>query len=120
MASRQDAWPSLFSRIHQPRALEATSGTAIRRCGAALARRLEEGKFNADLAQLSEKEVALLHALALVNQSEFSPAPFAHKYPHQYFKRLVQAGLLIRTELLVDVRGFEPLTPCLQSRCSPS
>ena len=21
---------------------------------------------------------------------------------------------------LVDVRGFEPLTPCLQSRCSPS
>ena len=23
-------------------------------------------------------------------------------------------------ENLVDVRGFEPLTPCLQSRCSPS
>jgi len=62
-----------------------------------VSRRLEEGKFNADLAQLSEKEVALLHALALVNQSEFSPAPFAQQYPHQYFKRLVQAGLLIRT-----------------------
>ncbi len=60
-------------------------------------RRLEEGKFNADLAQLSQKEVALLHAVALVSQSECSPAPFAQKYPHQYFKRLVQAGLLIRT-----------------------
>src|SRR5580698_8531641 len=23
-------------------------------------------------------------------------------------------------EKMVDVRGFEPLTPCLQSRCSPS
>jgi hypothetical protein len=54
-------------------------------------------KLHADLAQLSEKEVALLRALALVNQSEFSPAPFAQQYPHQYFKRLVQAGLLIRT-----------------------
>ncbi len=62
-----------------------------------VSRRLEEGKFNADLAQLSEKEVVLLRALALVNQSEFGPAPFAQKYPHEYFKRLVQAGLLIRT-----------------------
>ena len=23
-------------------------------------------------------------------------------------------------KVLVDVRGLEPLTPCLQSRCSPS
>jgi hypothetical protein len=23
-------------------------------------------------------------------------------------------------KVLVDVRGIEPLTPCLQSRCSPS
>lgn len=60
-------------------------------------RRLEEGKFNADLAQLSEKEVALLNAVALVDQTEFNPAPFAQKYPHQYFKRLMEAGLLIRT-----------------------
>jgi hypothetical protein len=60
-------------------------------------RRLEEGKFNADLAQLSEKEVALLHAVAVVDQNEFNPGPFAQRYPHEYFKRLVEAGLLIRT-----------------------
>ena len=59
--------------------------------------RLEEGKFNADLERLSEKEVALLRAAALTDQSEFNPAPLAQKYPHQYFKRLVEAGLLIRT-----------------------
>ncbi len=27
---------------------------------------------------------------------------------------------LWKKKVLVDVRGFEPLTPCLQSRCSPS
>jgi hypothetical protein len=59
--------------------------------------RLEEGKFNADLERLSEKEVALLRAAALTDQSEFNPAPLAQRYPHQYFKRLVEAGLLIRT-----------------------
>jgi hypothetical protein len=25
-----------------------------------------------------------------------------------------------RSEVLVDVTGIEPVTPCLQSRCSPS
>src|SRR2546429_5658242 len=30
------------------------------------------------------------------------------------------AAKLLKRECLVDVRGFEPLTPCLQSRCSPS
>lgn len=59
--------------------------------------RLEEGKFNADLERLSEKEVALLRAAALTDQSEFNPAPLVQKYPHQYFKRLTEAGLLTRT-----------------------
>ena len=59
--------------------------------------RLEQGKFNADLAQLSEKEVALLRAVAHAEQTEFTPGPFAQKFPHQYFKRLAKAGLLTRT-----------------------
>jgi hypothetical protein len=59
--------------------------------------RLEQGKFNADLAQLSEKEVALLRAVAHAEQTEFTPGPFAQKFPHQYFRRLAKAGLLTRT-----------------------
>ena len=58
--------------------------------------RLEEGKFNTDLAQLSEKEFALLRAMAQSDHDEFNPAPFVQKFAHQYFTRLVEKGLLIR------------------------
>jgi AAA ATPase domain len=58
--------------------------------------RLEQGKFNTDLAQLSEKEVALLRAVAQSDHDEFTPAPFVQMFPHQYFKRLAEKGLLIR------------------------
>jgi hypothetical protein len=58
--------------------------------------RLEQGKFNTDLAQLSEREVALLRAVAQGNHEEFTPALFVHNFPHQYFRRLVEKGLLIR------------------------
>src|SRR5438132_2071401 len=58
--------------------------------------RLEQGKFNTDLAQLSEKEAALLRAVAQGDHDEFNPAPFVQNFPHQYFKRLAERGLLIR------------------------
>ena len=58
--------------------------------------RLEQGKFNSDLAQLSEKEVGLLRAIARDDHEESNPAPFAHKFPHIYFTRLAERGLLIR------------------------
>jgi hypothetical protein len=57
---------------------------------------LERGKFNTDLAQLSEKEIALLRAIAQGDHDEFNPAPFVAKFPYQYFKRLAEKGLLIR------------------------
>jgi len=59
-------------------------------------RRLEQGKFTNDLVHLSEKEVALLRAIAQSSQDESNPAPFAQKFPHIYFKRLADKGLLIR------------------------
>jgi hypothetical protein len=59
--------------------------------------RLGQGKFNNDLAQLSEKEVALLRAIAQGGHEEANPAPFVQQYPHIYFKRLADKGLLIRT-----------------------
>lgn len=45
-------------------------------------RRLEQGKFNNDLAHLSERVVALLRAIAQSSQEESNPAPFAQKSPH--------------------------------------
>ena len=59
--------------------------------------RLEQGKFTTDLAQLSDKEVALLRAVAQGDHEEFTPAPFVQRFPHQYFKRLAEKGLLIRS-----------------------
>lgn len=58
--------------------------------------RLEQGKFNNDLAHLSEKEAGLLRAIARDEHEESNPAPFAQKFPHIYFKRLADKGLLIR------------------------
>ncbi len=58
--------------------------------------RLEQGKFSNDLAHLSEKEIALLRAIAQSNHEESNPAPFVQKFPHIYFKRLADKGLLIR------------------------
>ena len=63
----------------------------------AVFRRLEQIKFSADLAQLSEKELALLQAIAADGPDEFNPAPFVQQFHYQYFKRLAEAGLLIRT-----------------------
>lgn len=58
--------------------------------------RLERGKFTTDLAQLSEKEIEFLRAIAASEDDEFNPAPFAQKFHPQYFKRLRDKGLLIR------------------------
>lgn len=60
-------------------------------------RRLEQIKFAADLSHLSEKELALLQAIAADDQDEFNPASFVQQFHYQYFKRLAEAGLLIRT-----------------------
>jgi len=57
---------------------------------------LEREKFQSDLAQLSEKDIALLRTLAVTEQDEFSPTPFAKQFQHEYFGRLTDRGLLIR------------------------
>ncbi len=58
--------------------------------------RLEQCKFNTDLAQLSEKEIALMRVTAETGNEEFNPTPFVQKFQYQYFKRLTDRGLLIR------------------------
>lgn len=58
---------------------------------------LEREKFQSDLAQLSDKDVSLLRTLAATEQDEFSPTPFAKQFQHEYFGRLTDRGLLIRS-----------------------
>ncbi|HKS75077.1 MAG TPA: hypothetical protein VJQ82_17850 [Terriglobales bacterium] len=45
----------------------------------------ERGKFTTDSAQLSDKEIALLRAIA-ASKDEFNPAPFAQQFHPQYFR----------------------------------
>jgi len=58
---------------------------------------LEREKFQSDLAQLSDKDVSLLRTLAAAEHGEFSPTPFAKQFQHEYFSRLTNRGLLIRS-----------------------
>lgn len=58
---------------------------------------LEREKFESDLAQLSEKDIALLRALASYEEQEFSPRPFVKQFQYEYFRRLTERGLLIRS-----------------------
>lgn len=58
---------------------------------------LEREKFQSDIVQLSEKDIALLRTLATTDQDEFSPTPFAKQFQHEYFGRLTDRGLLIRS-----------------------
>ncbi len=59
--------------------------------------RLEQVKFTADLAHLSEKETALLRAIAAEGFEEVHPVAVVPKFHYQYFKRLAEEGLLIRS-----------------------
>ena len=62
-----------------------------------IAAHLEREKFNSDLAHLSEKDVALLRALARADEHEVSPTPFVKQFQYEYFRRLTERGLLIRS-----------------------
>jgi hypothetical protein len=58
---------------------------------------LERQKFESDLAQLSEKDIALLRTLAASREHEFTPTPFVKQFQYEYFRRLTDRGLLIRS-----------------------
>ena len=58
---------------------------------------LEREKFESDLAQLSEKDIALLRAVARSEVHEVAPTPFVKQFQYEYFRRLTDRGLLIRS-----------------------
>jgi len=59
--------------------------------------RLERAKFRSDLAQVPEKELELLHALAGARGDESNPRHFIPAFQYAQFSRLTEKGLLIRT-----------------------
>jgi hypothetical protein len=54
-------------------------------------------KFRSDVAQLSGKELELIHQFALLGAGELTTHHFTGKYQTEYFARLAEKGLLIRT-----------------------
>jgi hypothetical protein len=54
-------------------------------------------KFRSDVSQLSAKEFELIHQFARLGDGEVSAKPFSGKFQREYFARLVENDLLIRT-----------------------
>lgn len=54
-------------------------------------------RFCQDLSRLSAKELGLIHQFASLGDGEFTPQHFTGKFQREYFARLVEKGLLIRT-----------------------
>ena len=54
-------------------------------------------RFCQDLSRLSGKELELIHEFARLGDGEFAPQHFTGKFQREYFARLVEKGLLIRT-----------------------
>ena len=54
-------------------------------------------KFRSDVSQLSAKEFELIHQFARLGQGEVSAKHFSGKFQREYFGRLVDKALLIRT-----------------------
>ena len=56
---------------------------------------------------------------ALVADGSNSP-PDCYSLPSLFESRFVDNELNLHIRYLVEMMGFEPMTPCLQGRCSPS
>jgi hypothetical protein len=54
-------------------------------------------KFRSDVSQLSAKELGLIHQFASLGEEEVSANDFTSKFQREYFARLVEKDLLIRT-----------------------
>ena len=64
----------------------------------AILSQLGRERFCQDLSQMSAKEQGLVHQFAGLGDGEFTPQHFTGKFQREYFARLVEKGLLIRTK----------------------
>jgi hypothetical protein len=58
---------------------------------------LAREKFRTDLAHATEKELRLLHSFAMLDSEEAGPGQFGSRFQSEYFRRLTDRGLLVRT-----------------------
>jgi hypothetical protein len=58
---------------------------------------LGRGKFRSDISKLSAKELEFIHQFASLGKGELAAHRFSHKFQREYFARLVEKDLLIRT-----------------------
>jgi hypothetical protein len=72
-------------------------------------------RFCQDLSRLSGKELDLIHQFANLGDGEFASQHFTGKFQREYFARLVEKGLLIRTK-----RGRYRLYHHCHSAASPT
>jgi len=54
-------------------------------------------KFRSDISKLSAKELEFIHQFASLGKGELAVYRFSHKFQREYFARLVEKDLLIRT-----------------------
>ncbi len=54
-------------------------------------------KFRSDLSQPSQKEIDLLQEISESGQGECTPHQLGGKFHRQYFARLIEKGLFVRT-----------------------
>jgi hypothetical protein len=54
-------------------------------------------KFRSDISQLSTKEIELVRQFAKLGEGEFAVHQFTSKFQTEYFARLAEKGLLVRT-----------------------
>ena len=54
------------------------------------------------------------------NQLSYEPIQSDPAASPHWKPQLVSCASFAQLEKLVEMNGFEPMTPCLQSRCSPS
>ena len=54
-------------------------------------------KFRSDISKLSAKELEFTHQFASLGKGELAAHRFSHKFEREYFARLVEKDLLIRT-----------------------
>gem|GEM_PF-1226451 len=73
-----------------PQALEQVWPTILAELG--------RERFCQDLSRLSAKELDLIHQFANLGNGEFAPRRFTRKFQREYFARLAEKGLLIRTK----------------------
>ena len=68
-------------------------------------------KFRSDISKRSAKELEFIHQFASLGKGELAAHRFSHKFQREYFARLVEKDLLIRT----GRGGYNLYTLCLAS-----